>query len=722
MRLGSTLRAGLTAAAVTGCIFVTTAPLPAEQVTVGDAELGGVVTSVNGPEAGVWVIAETTDLPTKFAKIVVTDGEGRYLLPELPKATYSVWVRGYGLIDSPKVKATAGRILNLTAVVAPTPAAAAEYFPAQWWYAMLRIPDKSLFPGTGANGNGMAEALRSQMQWLAVVKSQGCGSCHQLGNKPTRSIDPKLGTFENSSAAWMHRLQVGPAAEIMIRNIGELDSQHAIRNFAEWTDRIAAGELPKSRPQRPQGIERNAVITLWDWGEPTDYLHDEIATDRRNPSVNANGKIYGATEDSTDLVPVLDPVTHTTSQVKLFTRSPVKPRGMFILQNPDFPKLPSPVWGDRPLWGSHTTPHNPMFDGKGRVWFTSRIREAATPAFCRKGSEQASAKLFPIEQAGRQLSVYHPATGKLTLIDTCFTTHHLNFAEDENNTLWLSSGFFRAGYVGWFNTKLFDETGDGPLAQNWSPIVLDTNGNGKRDEGYVGPNAPVDPTKDKHIAAGLYAIAYNPVDKTIWGTVQAFPGGIVRITPGDNPPATVLAEFYEPPFPGYGPRGGDIDRDGVYWVSLASGHLGSFDRRKCKGPLNGPNATGKHCPEGWTLYRMPGPQFESVTDDGSAQASYYAWVDQHDTLGLGRGVPIATGNLADSLEALVNGQWVTLRLPYPMGFHAKGLDGRIDDPNAGWKGRGVWSTYAGRATWHIEGDRERPKVVKFQIRPDPLAR
>jgi hypothetical protein len=722
MHLGSTLRAGLTAAAVAGCIFVTTTPLVAEQMTIGEADLGGVVTGANGPEAGVWVIAETTDLPTKLTKIVVTDDQGRYLLPELPKATYGVWVRGYGLIDSPKVKATAGRLLNLTAVVAPTPAAAAEYFPAQWWYAMLRIPDKSLFPGTGAKGNGMSEALRSQMQWLAVVKSQGCGSCHQLGNKPTRSIDPKLGKFESSFAAWMHRLQVGPAAEIMIRNIGELDSQHAIRNFAEWTDRIAAGELPKSRPQRPQGIERNVVITLWDWGEPTDYLHDEIATDRRNPSVNANGKIYGATEDSTDLVPVLDPVTHTTSQVKLFTRSPVKPRGMFISQNPDFPKLPSPVWGDRPLWGSHTTPHNPMFDGKGRVWFTSRIRETATPAFCRKGSEHASAKLYPIEQAGRQLSVYDPATGKLTLIDTCFTTHHLNFAEDENNTLWLSSGFFRAGYVGWFNTKLFDETGDGPLAQSWSPIVLDTNGNGKRDEGYVGPNAPVDPTKDKHISAGLYAIAYNPVDKTIWGTVQAFPGGIVRIIPGDDPPATVLAEFYEPPFPGYGPRGGDIDRDGVYWVSLASGHLGSFDRRKCKGPLNGPSATGKHCPEGWTLYRMPGPQFESVTDDGSAQASYYTWVDQHDTLGLGRGVPIATGNLADSLEALVNGQWITLRLPYPMGFHAKGLDGRIDDPNAGWKGRGVWSTYAGRATWHIEGDRERPKVVKFQIRPDPLAR
>ena len=308
---------------------------------------------------------------------------------------------------------------------------------------------------------------------------------------------------------------------------------------------------------------------------------------------------------------------------------------MFISQHDEFLNQPSPYWGDKPLWGSQTTPHNPMFDHIGRVWFTSRIREAATPAFCRKGSEHPSAKLFPIEQAGRQLSVYDPKTGKLTLIDTCFTTHHLNFAEDENHTLWLSAGGFRAGYVGWFNTKLFDETGDEQRAQGWSPIILDTNGNGRRDEGYVGPNDPVDPTKDKRIIAGLYAIAYNPVDKSIWGTVQVYPGAIVRIMPGDNPPATVLAEYYEVPFPGYGPRGGDIDRDGVYWSSLASGHLGKFDRRKCKGPLNGPTATGKHCPEGWTFYPLPGPQFETVTDSGSAQASYYTWVDQFDTFGLG---------------------------------------------------------------------------------------
>jgi hypothetical protein len=722
MRAGLRLSASAVLIATLLMVAASTPEAQPPAVTVGANEIGGVVRSATGPEAGVWVIAETTDLPTKFAKIVVTDAQGRYLIPELPKANYSVWVRGYGLVDSAKQRAAPGRALDLTAVVAPSAAAAAEYYPAQWWYSMMRIPDKSLFPGTGPKGNGMATNMRSQSMWLANIKSQGCGSCHQLGNKPTRVIDPKLGKFDNSLSAWTYRMQVGPASEIMIRNISQLDSQHALKNFADWTDRIAAGELPKSKPARPSGVERNVVITLWDWGEPTDYLHDEVATDRRDPTVNANGKIYGATEDSTDLVPVLDPVTHTRSQIRLTTRTPVKPRRMFISQHQEFLDQPSPYWGDRPLWGSQTTPHNPMFDHKGRVWFTSRIREAETPAFCRKGSDHPSAKLFPIEQAGRQLSVFDPKTDKLTLIDTCFTTHHLNFAEDDNHTLWLSAGGFRSGYVGWLNTKLFDETGDEQKAQGWSPIILDTNGNGRRDEGYVGPNDPVDPTKDKRIVAGLYAIAYNPVDKTIWGTVQVYPGAIVRIMPGDNPPATVLAEYYEVPFPGYGPRGGDIDRNGVYWSSLASGHLGSFDRRKCKGPLNGPTATGKHCPEGWTLYPLPGPQFENVTDSGTAQASYYTWVDQFDTFGLGRDVPIATGNFTDSLEALVDGKWVTLRVPYPMGFHAKGLDGRIDDPNAGWKGRGLWSAYAGRATWHIEGDRERPKVVKFQLRPDPLAR
>jgi hypothetical protein len=165
----------------------------------------------------------------------------------------------------------------------------------------------------------------------------------------------------------------------------------------------------------------------------------------------------------------------------------------------------------------------------------------------------------------------------------------------------------------------------------------------------------------------------------------------------------------------------DIDSHGVVWAALASGHLASFDRRKCK-VLNGPTATGQHCPEGWTLYPLPGPQLSGVTDPGSAEAAYYSWVDQHDTLGLGKDVPIATGNENDALLALVNGKFVTLRLPYPIGFYAKGMDGRIDDPNGGWKGRGIWTTFGNRTPFHLEGGKGNlPKVVHFQVRPDPLA-
>ncbi len=691
-------------------------------VRIDNDDIGGVVTSANGPEAGAWVIAETNDLATKYAKIVVTDDQGRYVIPDLPKAIYNVWVRGYGLVDSAKVRATPGKILNLQAVVAPNEAAAAEYYPAIYWYSMLKIPEKSEFPLGKASSQG---------HWLAGIKTHGCISCHQLGNKATRVIPKELGEFKSSMDAWRRRVLSGQASEVMMRNLNDVEPKRALALFADWTDRIAAGALPKSKPSRPQGVERNVVITLWDWATPKAYLHDEIASDKRNPMVNANGLLYGSPEDSTDFIPILDPVRHKATEAKAPVRDSNTPDTMFIATaNTNTLMLaPSPYWGTERVWQSQASVHNPMFDEKGRVWVTSRIRPPQNPTFCKKGSDHPSAKLFPIERAGRHLAVYDPKTKKFTLIDTCFSTHHLIFGEDANNTLWLSSGGAASGVLGWLNTKTFDKTGDEQKSQGWTAFILDTNGNGKRDE-YVEPDQPVDPTKDKRIVAGYYGIGFNPMDGSIWGSVLSFPGAVVRVSPGDNPPATALAEIYEVPWNepkavvnGYGPRGMDIDRNGVVWVPLASGHLASFDRRKCKGPLNGPTATGKHCPEGWTLLPFPGPQFDNVSDSGSVQASYYTWVDQHDIFGLGKNVPFATGNLSDSLEAFVDGKFVTLRIPYPMGFHAKGIDGRIDDPKANWKGKGLWSAYAGRATHHIEGGKgTKPKVVKFQLRPDPLAK
>ena len=690
-------------------------PLFAQDIT-------GVVTGPNGPEPGVWVIAETHDLPTKFVRIVVTDERGRYLIPDLPKATYAVWARGYGLVDSPKAQAAPGRVLNLTAVAAPNSRVAAQYYPAGYWFSLLRVPDKGEFAAarsTGADETHSAPAVKTQAEWLRIIKSGGCWSCHQLGSKGTREIAPSLGTFPSSVAAWERRLQSGQAGSQMIGTLSQLGAKRALALFADWTDRIAAGEVPPP-PPRPQGVERDVVITEWDWADPKAYLHDEVSTDRRAPTLNAGGAIYGSLELSADYLPVLEPARNAVSRVPLTVRDPntAPAAAPQMLQ-------PSPYWGSAVIWTSKANVHNPMFDERGRVWLTATVRPPDNPAFCKAGSSHPSAKLFPLARSGRHLAVYDPKTKQLTHISTCFSTHHLMFAEDASRTLWTSGG---GPVVGWLNTRLFDETGDGEKSQGWTALILDTNGNGKRDD-YVEPDQPVDPGKDKRISAGLYAVAPAP-DGSIWGTSLGFPGAIVRLDPGPHPPETTLAELYElpldqsgEPVEGFSPRGGDVDRNGVYWTALASGHLASFDRRKCKGPLNGPTATGQHCPEGWTFYPEPLPQLQGVTTPGSAEASYYTWVDQFGALGLGANLPIDTGNGSEGLLVLKDGKWIVLRVPYPMGFYTKWMDGRIDDPNAGWKGRGLWATVSTRAPFHMEGGKgTTSKVLHFQLRPDPLAR
>jgi hypothetical protein len=675
-------------------------------ITIDADDIGGLVTGAAGPEAGVWVIAETTDLPTRFAKIVVTDDRGRYLVPDLPPANYSIWVRGYGLVDSPKVSTRPGRIVNLKAVPAPDAAAAAAYYPAMYWFSLMRVPSKGEFP-LGPVG--------SQGAWLNIIKTGACQSCHALGTPGMRKISKELGAVGSSIEAWSRRLQAGSARALMARDINRLHGDRALALFADWTDRIAAGELPFAHPDRPRGIERNLVITLWDWSRPTAYLHDAISTDRRNPRVNAGGKVYASAEDSTDLLPVLDPKTHTVTEFHHPVRDPQTP------SSKSNPFGPSPYWGAEPIWDSRTLAHNPMMDERGRVWFTARIRPSDNPDFCKQGSEHPSAKIVPLPQSNRHLSIYDPASGAFTLISTCFPTHHLNFAQDRDQTLWTSVGVDGPGVIGWLNRRMFEQTRNEARSQGWAPFVLDTNGNGRRD-GYVEPNQPQDPAKDMRVAVNLYAVAVSPSDGAVWGTVLGYPGSVVRVQPGSNPTETALAEIYHPPLPGFGPRGGDVDRDGVYWVSLASGHLGRFDRRKCK-VLNGPSATGAHCPEGWTLYQLPGPQLRDVPDPGSAEASYYTWVDWFDTFGLGRNVPVAMGNLSDALLALVDGKVITLRIPYPSGFFPKNVDGRIDDPNGGWKGKALWSTSGTRTMFHLEGGQaNRPKAARFQLRPHPLAR
>jgi len=683
-------------------------------INIGPSDLGGVVSGPNGPEAGVWVIAETTDLPTKFTRIVVTDDRGRYVVPDLPKANYSVWVRGYGLVDSQKLQTAPGKILNLSAVPAPNDTAAAQYYPAIYWFSMLKIPPQSEF-----GGSTNIPKNQTRENWLRQMNNVDCIGCHQLGQLATRTIPPEFKSFGTGQEAWVRRIASGQTGAFMTNRIAGQWGGVPYQYFGDWTTRIAKGELPKSKPPRPQGVERNIVITSWEWSTEKHYLHDLIASDRRNPTVNAYGPLYGSPEYSTDNMPILDPKTNKVAFFKLPVADPKMPETLgpplHISAMPTI-AAPSAYWGDEKIWDTRANNHNAMFDKQGRIWLAANIRAVQNPAACKKGSDHPSARAFPLEMSQRQVAMLDPKTMKYTFVDTCFGTHHPQFGYDKDNTLWFSG---TGPVAGWLNTRVFDETGDAMKAQGWSPFVLDTNGNGKRDA-YVEPGQPADPGKDTRTTGGSgpYAVMPNPKDGSIWYTVGVFAGqaGFLRFDP-----KTGLSEIYNLPKNGYGIRGGDIDANGVVWGSASNGSLVSFDRRKCKGPLNGPKATGDHCPEGFTFYRYPGPGFDG--EQTSAEASYYTWVDQHNTFGLGENVPMSTANLNDGFVALKDGKMVMIRIPYPIGFYAKGFDGRIDDPNAGWKGRGLWSTNGDRTPWLMEGGKgSKPRAVHIQLRPDPLAR
>ena len=692
---------------------------PALSAAPNTGVITGTVVSGTGPEAGVWVIAETDDLATVFRKIVVTDDDGKFVLPDLPSAEYDVWVRGYGLVDSTPVAATPDRDITLQGVVAATPQEAARVYPANYWLSLIDLPESHEFPGTGPDGNGINPALQTQAEWINVLK--GCQRCHQVGSRSTREI-PDLHNFDSTVAAWDDRVQRGQRGSLMNSFMTQFGRDRGLAMVSDWTDRIAAGETP-APPPRPSGVERNVVITQWNWGDSVAFVHDEVATDKRNPRVNANGPIYGV-DIGNDYLLVTDPNEHHSTMLKIplrVERSTVP--SMFRTEG----FKPWRDFGEQAVWNDPANPHNPMLDESGRVWLTTRVRAPENPEWCLDGSAHPSARYFPVERAGRHTGYFDPESQSFVLIDTCFGTHHLQFAEDDDDTLYFSGG---GAVVGWLNTRLYDETGDERLAQGWCPTVLDTNGDGTITKPWNEPAArgtepAFDPSLDTRVVVGAYGVIASPVDSSVWVASDRYPGELVRLDLGDNPPETCISELYTVPSEqGYRTRGIDVDRNGVLWTALASSsQFASFDRTKCQ-VFSGPDVRdGRQCDEGWTFYPAPGPTFAG-TDVGT-DFHYYNWVDQFNTLGLGDNVPIANGSSSDSLLALIpeTEEWVVLRVPYPQGFHSRGVDGRIDDPNGGWKGRGLYATYGADAAWHVEGGPIEPgNLVRFQIRPDPLAR
>src|SRR3989440_2519408 len=195
----------MTSLAVAGVLAASFTWVSAQQrtsatVAIDADDIGGVVTSSAGAEAGVWVIAETTDLPTKFARMVVTDDQGRYVLPDLPQASYQIFVRGYGLVDSPRVPAKPGQHLDLKAVVAPDGRAAAQVYPANYWLSLLKMPKGEL----------------SDKDF--VIETKRCFSCHQVGDVATRDLSKNLGSYKSSLEKWDHHVTMGPSGPGMAAN------------------------------------------------------------------------------------------------------------------------------------------------------------------------------------------------------------------------------------------------------------------------------------------------------------------------------------------------------------------------------------------------------------------------------------------------------------------------------------------------------------------------
>ena len=279
-----------------------------------------------------------------------------------------------------------------------------------------------------------------------------------------------------------------------------------------------------------------------------------------------------------------------------------------------------------------------MMDSRGRVWLTSKIRPNQDPAWCADPANRFAA-WFPLRTSGRQASVYDPKTKQFTLIDTCYSTHHLQFDNDANETLYFNE--LTGPIVGWIDTKVFEETKDEQKAAGWCGQVVDTNGDGRitrpwnQPAGRGGQGLAV-PTRRStpwsHF--NLYAVVPSPVDNSVWGVSEQFPGYLVRVDRGTNPPESCRAEIFRVPEPGFDPRGVDIDTNGVVWTALAaSSHLASFDRRKCTGTV-GRKADGSDCREGWTLYQTKGPKLKGT--DIPADFHYFNWVDRREHPGARR--------------------------------------------------------------------------------------
>jgi hypothetical protein len=640
---------------------------------VDKTSIGGTVmnSGTGKPEAGVWVIAETK-LGVPYRKIVVTDDQGRFLAPDLPVASYDVWVRGYGLKDSAKTKAERGAAVKLQVNSAATPQEAAKIYPAAYWTSLIHAPSKEELPAE----------YKSQEHWLAALRG-GCNQCHQLGmpNMRTNFTTPELWDFFIKKNGGMNG-----AADRLGRELLE-------KTLADWATRIKAGEVPPA-PPRPTGIERNFVVTQWDWAAPDSFIHDNISTDKRNPTLYPNGIVYGADRAGGGRLWALNPVTNTLDMfpVQGRTNEGIDRNIDYYHGAGDGAEPGEGGRGARKPGAWMPSPHNPMLNERGELWMTQPVRpggpqnnpkwSADTVALDINdpAAKEIAAKALTSRSHGMQLGYFDTKTHKFVGVDTSYNTHHLQF--DWQGRIWS----------------------DGDVLGMLDTTKIDRNNVEGTEAAAQKAWMRVDTKTGKVIPTTGYATGVNPVDGTIWLPVSTVDGPQNKIYMLD--PKTQKYTDYPLPAPGRLSHGIDFTTDGNVWISAGSGHLGRLDRK-----------TGK-----FTFWELPGAKFTGTgKETGSTEYPYFMWVDQFDTLGMGKDMIIVTGTTSDSM-LIFNPKtetWTVFRLPYPQPFYTRGLDGRIDNPNAGWKGRGIWTSYNSYLPKFTET--KLGFVNHIQIRPNPLA-
>ncbi len=480
--------------------------------------------------------------------------------------------------------------------------------------------------------------------WLNLMKNNGCVGCHQLGQAATRTIPKAFGDFKTGEDAWIRRTQSGQAGELMVNILAGQLGGAPYKYFGDWTDRIAKGELPFAKPNAARPAS-SATSSSPPGTGPTRSTISTISSssDKRNPTVNGYGPVFGQPEYSTDRIPILEPGDQQRRNLQgagarrehadvARTRPRRHAQAAAALR----------LLGRRADLG-HQDQQPQLHDRREGPDVARRrgARRRRTPPSARRAPIIPRPRLFPLAESHRQLAMLDPKTMKYTFVDTCFTTHHLNFAKDANDTLWASSGG-GTGAVGWFNTKLFDETGDAVKAQGWTPLILDTNGNGKRDD-YVEPNQPVDPDQGQADRPGVLRGDGEPGRRLGVGDAAREP----RLDRADRS----------------GPRSGQRPRSPksttsrcrasarAAAISTARAWCGCRSRAAISAASTGASARARSTarPRPATTAPRAGRSTSIRVRASRASArtarksSYYSWVDQHNTFGLGEDVPVSTG-------------------------------------------------------------------------------